>query len=313
VTGDGTPFGTIQQAVDAGKFTIQFTGTDCGPFVYIWHPLQLIGTGTPRSTNVITQGITVEGATRVAIKRALIGGDTSNPDTSGVFLINGAHVTLRNVSVLPTVQGVNVVRGSFADIQLSVILGRAASTLNDVSNVFVGDHSMIGLANTTISMNEDNGKIGTLDAGRNSSLVLRGANTITNTGSLAAISLHENSSLRQFDPGVDASPPVDGTPDAITGGIDISSKSVADVRDGTITGNVTVDLESVFRVSGGDGFFGAEPQDIVITGNITASRGSSIAFESNLPTVMGNVTCSDGSSHLSGSPTITGTTSCTGF
>jgi len=169
------------------------------------------------------------------------------------------------------------------------------------------------LINSAITMNEDNDKIGTLAVGRNSSLVLRDGNTITNTGSLAAIELFENSSLRQFDPGVDASPPVDGTPDAVSGGISVGSKSIADVRDLTISGDVTVDLDSVFRASGGDGFFGAEPQDIVIAGNITASRQSIIDFESPLPTVNGNITCKDTQSHLSGKAVFNGAVNCLGF
>jgi hypothetical protein len=311
-TVNGGAFLSIQAAVNAGQSFISFTGT-CDPFVFINHPVELLGTGATAANNIITQGITVQGTQRVFIFNAQIGGDTSNPDTSGVTFIDGANVTVGNSNIESTVQGVNVIRGSIAIIRNSAIQGRAASALNDVSNVFAGDHSMILLTNTSITMNEDNGKIGTLEAGRNSSLRLGGGNIITNTGSLAAIDLFENSSLRQFDPGVDASPPFDGTPDAINGGMSIGSKSIADVRDLTISGDVTVDLDSVFRVSGGDGFFGAEPQDILITGNITASRQSIIAFESPLPTVNGNITCKDTQSHLSGKAVFNGTVNCLGF
>jgi hypothetical protein len=311
-TVNGSPFLSIQAAVNAGLSFINFTGT-CDPFVFINHPVELIGSGPAPSNNVITQGMTVQGTQRVFIINAQIGGDTSNPNSSAVTILDGANVLVLNSNIESTVQGVNVIRGSIAVIRNSTIQGRAPSSLNDVSNVFVGDHSMIRLTNTAITMNEDNGKIGTLDIGRNSSLRLDGGNTITNTGSLAAIDVFENSSLRQFDPGVDASPPVDGTPDAINGGISVESKSIADVRDLTISGNVTVDLDSVFRVSGGDGFSGAEPQDIVITGNITASRQSIIDFESPLPTVNGNITCKDTQSLLSGKAVFNGTVNCLGF
>jgi hypothetical protein len=312
VTGNGsTAFATIQAAVNAGAIVINFTGTDCGPFVFIFHPVTLAGTGATPADNVITQGITVQGAQRVFIINAQIGGDTSNPDNSGVNILEGASVRVLNSNIESTVQGVSVVRGSVAFIRNSAIQGRAPSTFNDVSNIFAGDHSLIRLENTTVTMNESNNLVGPLTVFRNSELLLRGGNSITNTGSLQAIQVGNNSILRQDDPGVDATPPVDGTPDAINGGIMIGSKSVADVRDLTIAGDVVVDLDSVFSVGATD--FGGEPEDIVITGNITASRQSIIAFESPLPTVNGNITCKDTQSHLSGKAVFNGTVNCLGF
>jgi hypothetical protein len=160
-------------------------------------------------------------------------------------------------------------------------------------------------------MNENNAKVGTLAADRNSSLLLRGGNRVTNTGSVPAIQVFGNSSLRQEDLPFEGTSG-DDTPDAISGGVSVGTKSLADVRDLTISSNVTVDLDSVFRVAG-RAAFGSEPGDVVITGNITASRQSTIAFESPLTHVMGNIACRDKESHLSGSPTITGTNTCTPF
>ena len=311
VTGDGTPFATIQAAVNAGALTIAFTGT-CDPQVSISHhpAVSLVGTGDFSADNVITQGMSVNGSPGVWITNVQIGGDTS-VDT-GIVFSDGANVSVFSSTIQTTLQGVAVVRGSVASFFNSSIQGRTLGTSNaNPSNVFAGDNSMIQLSFTTITMNENNAKVGTLAADRNSSLLLRGGNSVTNTGSVPAIQVFGNSSLRQEDLPLEGTSG-DVTPDAIVGGMAIFGKSYADVRDATITGNVTVDLDSVFRVAG-PAAFGSEPGDVSITGNITASRASGLAFGSSLITVTGNVTCSDGSSHMSGSPTITGTKSCTGF
>ncbi len=309
-TVNGGAYPTIQAAVNNFEFFIDFTGT-CDPFVFIFHPVELTGTGATPADNAITRGMSVQGSLRVFINNVQIGGDTSVE--SGIFFFDGANVTVRNSAIQTTLDGVGVVRGSVASFFNSSIQGRTLGASNaNASNVFAGDNSVIRLFNTTITMNESNSKVGALSIVRNSELLLRGGNSVTNTGSVPAIDVDFNSSLREDDPGIEESPPVDGTQDAIAGGMLISFKSFADVRDATITGNVTVDLDSAFRVAG-SAAFASEPADVVISGNVTASRQSVIAIASSLTHVMGNVACLDKESHLSGSPTISGTNTCTPF
>ena len=309
-TVNGGAYPSIQAAVNNGEFFIDFTGT-CDPFVFIFHPVQLTGTGATPADNAIAQGMSVDGALRVTITNVQIGGDTSVE--SGIFFFDGANVTVRNSAIQTTLDGVGVVRGSVASFFNSSIQGRTlGASNNNAANVFAGDNSVIRLFNTTVTMNESNAKVGALSVVRNSELLLRGGNSITNTGTQPAIDVDFNSSLREDDPGIEASPPVDGTQDAIAGGMAVTFKSFADVRDATITGNVTVDLDSAFRVPG-SAAFASEPADVVISGNVTASRQSVLVFGSSLTHVMGNVACSDKESHLSGSPTISGTNTCTPF
>jgi hypothetical protein len=167
--------------------------------------------------------------------------------------------------------------------------------------ICVGENSYARLENNTVNGATNTGNV--VDVYRHSSIRMRGGNTITNSGTGRVLSANQGSLIRQDDA------VGDGT-DQITGKVDVFLDSVLDVRQAVITGDVSVRLESILRTGSS---FGGDPGLMVINGAIALSEDSTLAVESPLVKINGDVTCADSESSASGDFAGTGENLCSGF
>lgn len=302
VTIDCNAGGSIQTEIDNGEFFIEFTGT-CNEFVNVFRDGTTIRgiSGNPAS-DVITGGMSIFGATRVFIENLTING-------SSVGIQHGAYAFISNTTIENTQNGVFVVRNSSAVFNGSTL----GPSLIDDGNLScgplcVGDNSSIELRNTTVTGNTSDPAISAaMTAFRDSSILVRGGNTIVNTGTEGAIGVFFDSSVRVDNPNhLDT--------DVITGRIEVFGMSYFDVREATITGNVSVSLHSVLRIASTE--FGGNPALISINGDITLSEDSALRFFSGQPTFNGTLTCLDKESSVAapGPPQgVFNIVGCTGF
>lgn len=275
--------GSIQTELDNGQTFIEFTGT-CNEFVSIVHDATTIrgNSGNPAS-DVITGGMSIPGVTRVRIENLTING-------SSLTISDGAFAIITNTTIANTDAGVFVVRNSGVRFDGSTLGPSLVDDENSCGPLCLISNSFARLVNTSVTGATNNPAIGAaLILVRNSSLELRGGNTIVNTGTQFAIGVFGDSSVRQDNPsGL-------GT-DVITGGIDVFGMSYFDLREATVTGNVSVGLHSVFRV--GNLFSGDDPSLIVINGDISLSQDSAMTLASTLITINGTLTCADKESSI---------------
>lgn len=276
--------GSIQTEIDNAEFPIEFTGT-CNEFVSVFRDGTTIRglSGNP-ANDVITGGLSIFGATRVRIENLTING-------SSLGIHDGAYAIITNTTIANTDNGVFVVRNSGARFNGST-LGPALVDDGNVScgPLCISGNSFARLRDTSVTGATNNPAIGAaLTVFRDSSVELRGGNTIVNTGTQKAIGVFHDSSVRQDNPtGL-------GT-DVITGGIDVANMSYFDLREATVTGNVSVSLHSVFKV--GSTGFGGDPSLIVFNGDMSLSQDSAMTLASTLITINGTLTCADKESSI---------------
>jgi hypothetical protein len=292
--------GMIQPAIDSGFYDlIEFTGT-CHEDVSVPRAgVQIRGMSVDRSLHVIDGHVSVEGATRVQFRDLTITG-------GNVVIFDGAYVTLRNVAVEDTDNGVTVVRNSTLRLRDSD-LGPALVDQYPFScgPLCVGDASHIRMEGSNIVGDTDDPLIGgAVVIYRDSSLTMRGGNTITNNGSEPSLAVVADSSLRLDDA-------TGKGPDAVTGEVEIFGLSFAQLGSGSLTGPVKIDLQSVLRAGGT--VAGGDPAAASINGPIEVSRASALAVDSPTVTINGTVTCLDIKSSLSGSFSGTYNISCRDF
>ena len=299
---DALPDGAIQAALDAGETLIEFEGF-CDEFVEINQDGTVIRGMVNPSTDIIRQGLSVNGATRVLVENLTINGIPAG----FVSIANGAFATFRNTTIVDTDHGFFVSRGSSVRLQGNTFGPANVDDGNLSCNpICIFDNSHARLEDNTITGDTNDPFIGgALTVFRDASVVMRGGNEVENDGSEPAIGVANFSSFRQDNFR-------DVEPDEINGGIVAENMSHLTIREAVVTGDVTVDLHSLFELGNKPG--GGDPGPNEVTGNITVSRDSALSV-GFLVTINGDVTCLDDESSLSGTfdQPANFKTSCTGF
>ena len=303
--GSAIPPNSIQAAIGLGNVAINVTGT-CNETVSIRQSNVSIF-GAPSA--VITGGLSVEGATGVVLTNLTINGNNL-ASGSGVFVLNGAYVQFTNVTLEDLHNGVILIRNAGAIF----INSRLRPSLVDdprfaCDTLCLSDNSDVRLQGTTVTGDTDNPGLGGALVGiRNSSIVLRGGNTITNNGTLAAIAIDFDTSLRQDDLFILGSDAINGGTDGVA--VQVRAMSLADLRQATVNGGIAASEQSLVRL--GSTVFG-DPSQLVINGDIALSFDSGLRVLSPLVTIVGDVTCEDRESSLAGTFAGGGEINCTGF
>lgn len=273
----------IQAALDAGETEVEFTGT-CSEFVTIANDNTVIrgGSGNPRFDR-ITEGLSVEGADGVVIRDAGIQG-------SHVGFVDGSHVTMRGSRISDTQNGFFVARSSGAVLRDNVFEPALLDTDQTCAPICIFDNASATMRSNTISGNTNNPRIGgALIVFRDASLRSLGGNRIRNRGSQPAIGVYFDSSFRQDNVSGDGV-------DSVRGGINTHADSFYQLASARISGNVSVDLGSVFRY-GGDVVGLTRSQ---VRGSIRISRDSAFVTDSRGLHVTGDIVCADEESSFSG-------------
>ena len=300
--GSPTPPNSIQANIGLGNVTINVTGT-CNETVFIGQSNVSIS-GAPSA--VITGGLFVDGATRVFLRDLTINNLTGG---GSVALVHGAFVQFTNTTMENLRNGVIVTRNSGALFANSTIGPALVDDPATSCALCALDGSNIRLVGTTVTGNaNESGRGAAVSAVRNSSIVLRGGNTITNNGRIAAIGTFFDSSLRQDNI-------INPASDVINGGTDgaavlVGGLSLADFRQAVVNGDIVASEHSFLRF--GSTLFG-DPSQLVINGNIDLSFDSGLSVLSPLVTINGDVNCADRESSLAGTFAGGGEINCTGF
>ncbi|MCZ6449088.1 MAG: right-handed parallel beta-helix repeat-containing protein [Alphaproteobacteria bacterium] len=245
---------------------------------------------TDHSFAQINRGtITNNGREGIRITRnfgAVIEGDptittVSNNGRDGLLVSGGSFVNIENSTFSNNGQrGLHFNNNSTGELENIVISSntRTALTVSDSGFVFLED-SMI-----TSDIPDSAANRGGVLVNRRGVLRLRG-NTITNTadepGGGSAIRVLAGSFLRQGR-GLDIITSTNGR------ALGVSNQSQADLRDFTLTGNITVERHALLRLR--------KDTNGTVYGNIVLQRDSAIAFTlegSGSVTVNGTVTCLD--------------------
>ena len=85
--------------------------------------------------------------------------------------------------------------------------------------------------------------------------------------------------------------------------------SVADIRDLQISGNISVNIQSVLAL--GATHLGAGP--VTVNGNITVNGNSIVEFVTDRPSINGDVKCVDPLSRITGTAKVSGKITCPSF
>ena len=293
----------LQDAYKSGQYLIRFTGT-CDEFLLIYRDdVYLLGDNPDPNQNVISGGATIQLAQDIKLENLRIEGDSLN-------IMDGAYALVKNIVVENTDFGVFIARNSGARLD-NVTMG---PSLVDDSNqactpLCIGDNSHVRMFNSTVSgATSDPVIAGAVILYRQSSLLLRGGNTIANSGDQPALTVFGNSIISQDD--------FEGRgTDVITAGsgsaVLASQMSSFDTREAVITGNIEVVRHSFMNVGGT--FFGGDPNLMEINGDIELSEDSALTVTNPLVTINGAITCADDESSAAGSFAGSGTNACSGF
>lgn len=241
---------------------------------------------------------TCPGFNIIGINNVSITGDGATSVIDGAINIFGAsNVVLRNFTIEP-------VNTPASDVFVFVFRGSYVGGINNIvleGSLFLLRNAGAELRNTTITPPIGQGAVRVF---RNSFLRLGEGNSIQAADSLAAVVIASDSSFMVRG----VSTQINGAPLALR----VERDSLAEIRQGIMTGDVVGDLHSV--VSFGDPF---QEGNISVSGNHTVGRDSALVFEvpagNGIVTFDGTVTCLDDESSVSGSPGGTGVVSCTGF
>lgn len=263
--------------------------------------------GNTASIGIFDSTVTGSGSFSVFRNASLfMGGSTIDDLRGGVNVTDGAEAQFSNTDITNTDNGVFVGRNG----SLRFRDGLMGPALVDDGNLScnplcASDSASIRLDNVDIEgANNDPIVGGAISLTRNSTLTLRGTNVVTNDGSQPAIGVFNDSSVRQDRSG--------GSGSQINGNVQVVNMSNVDIRAAVITGDVEVDLHSVFRL--GSTSFAGDPENTVLTGNGTIGRDSAFVVEDPLVTVNGEITCLDRESSFSGGFTgVVKFNNCTDF
>jgi hypothetical protein len=189
--------------------------------------------GNP-AQDVIADGLFVSGAQKVLIENLTVSGVAFN-------VVEGAYVTVRNSIIENTNQGFGLFGNAGAWLEGNTF-GPALMGEGACAPICVGNSSFLGMVNNTVNgATNDPGAGAALGVYRDSSLLLRGGNVISNSGTQPAIGAWHHSSVRQDNrSGL-------GT-GQITGGVLVFNNSFFDTRQAVITGDIEVALHSTMRV-----------------------------------------------------------------
>ena len=301
VSGNGLPYPSISAALASGASFISFTGTCTESLFIVRDNVVINGAGPSMST--IGGEVFIGAATGVRLNNlAITGLPLSDPANSGiaVSLFNNAQASISGCTIDTQEEGLFAGRNSSARLTNDTISSSADTALE------AGDNSVVLLftGNTvTLDGNQPNASA-TVTVARNSVVRMGGGNTImvsppgvgtgTGTGTTLAVSIFENSTLRQDNSsGFGGVSPPHGS-DTIQGDIMLFRHGVADIRAAQLSGNVTLNTQSILTL--GDRGFGAG--QVTINGNTTANGNSIVEFASTAPTVNGSIACLDTLSQL---------------
>ncbi|MDJ0609395.1 MAG: tail fiber domain-containing protein [Kiloniellales bacterium] len=295
----------LQDAIHSGFYLIEFTGT-CDEFVWIYRDdVHLRGTNMDPNLNVINGEVSVSVAQDIKLDNLRIQGD-------GLFITNEAFVRMWDMVVEDTDFGVFIARNSGA-IMDNVTIGPAL--IDDGSQsctpFCIGENSYVRMFNSTVNgATNDVRNGGAVVVYRGSTLLLRGGNTITNSGDQPALAAFNNSLIRQDDPDNIGT----GSIAALGTGLAVSAyrMSTFDTREAVITGDIEVGQHAFMNVSS-DALFSGDPNLMTINGDIELSQDSALTVSSPLVTINGAITCADDESSAAGSFAGSGTNSCSGF
>ena len=210
----------------------------------------------------------------------LIGSGTASASVNEV-VADGARVFLRGFTV--TGEAIFLNRGSFGIIR-DVVIEEGTLALFHNSGAELRDSEITGPTTDQA-----------VQVLRNSFIRIRQNNTITGDPAQAAITVGSDSSLIVTNSG-----------NQITGLVNVSGASLAEIRTGNVSDLVKADLHSVIVVR----------PDANILGNVDLSQDSALVNDdpdAGIVTVGGSVTCADVESSIGGNIFIDGGTNCTDF
>jgi len=300
---------TITAALKGGDAVINFSGT-CSENIFVRRDGVTINDVDP-PTSVIEGEVWVIAATGVTLSNLTVTGNPSSTAGIAVSPRDSAQIFLDNVSIDAKEEGLYVVRASEARLENTRITTRNSDTaLGAVDNSMVMVYS-----GNTITLNGDQpNACCALGVERNSEIRLAGGNTVivsrrAGTGATTAAWVRTNGVLR-----VDNAKGIGGTSpphaaNTIQGDLVLDRHGVADIRDAQISGNISVNIQSLLIL--GERIFGAGP--VTVDGNITVNGNSIVEFASTLPSINGDVKCADPLSRITGTATVSGKITCPSF
>ncbi len=276
--------GLIQPQLDLGN-SVEFTGT-CDEDLFIITNETILNGGAA-ATSIIQGDVTVEAAQRVVLTNLTVKNAIAGDFASGVVFRDGASVDVVNATFDDLFFGFCVLRNSLADIFFLTSTTQVAFDVNQsCTNLTVADDSVARMTDSTITNNLSSSTMGApVYANRNSTLALRGGNSITNTGAIETLAAYHDSHIRE-DNGVS------GTGNTVVGttvGVLLFSDSSLDIRQITLTApDNLVQINSTLRI--GSDAFGGDPANISVNGDITASEQSTVNIHPN-SAINGTVKC----------------------
>ena len=264
-------------------------------------------------SDMVLDGLSADGNSKIEIEGSLILGDgvaaseggyiyiQSTPiagPNDGITVADGGQIYITSSDVTNLKYGVQVTRNS----SFTMLAGRLGPALEDdgqrgCNPLCISNASSALIDGTVIEGSNNDPTIGgAVTVSRNSLLEVIGGATISNSGSQPAIGVYEASTLRQDR--------TNGPSGSQTGNLVVSGKSYADIRAGSLQGNIEVRLDSLLRL--GAAGVGSAPDQIEITGDTTLAQDSHLVVEDPLVTINGDITCADRRSRLAGSFAGTG-------
>jgi hypothetical protein len=181
--------GSIQAALNSGQRVVEFTGT-CNEIVLVFRDYaEIKGVSGNPALDVIAGGMRVPGSHEVLIENVTVSGDA-------FYITNGAYVTVRN-SIIETNYGFGLFRNAGAWLEGNTF-GPALIDDGSCAPICVGDSSYVRMQNNTVNGATNDPIAGAaLGVYRDSTLLLRGGNVISNSGTQPVIAAWHNSSVRQ--------------------------------------------------------------------------------------------------------------------
>lgn len=308
-TVNGVADTTIAAALRSGDPVINFAGK-CSENIVIRRGGVTIN-GVDPATSVIEGEVAVVAATGVTLSNLTVTGNPSSTAFTAVLGRDSAQIFLNNVSIDAQEEGLYVVRASEARLENTRI-----TTKNSDVAVGATDNSMVMLyAGNTITLNGDQpNACCALAADRNSEIRLAGGNTVTvlrGTGPSAATAaeIATNAALRMDNLGGIGGTLTPHGPNTIQGDLKLHRHGVADIRDAQISGNISVNIQSVLAL--GATHLGAGP--VTVNGNITVNGNSIVEFVTDRPSINGDLKCVDPQSRITGTAKVSGKITCQSF
>ncbi len=308
-TVNGVADTTIAAALKGSDPVINFSGT-CSETIFIRRDGVTIN-GVDPPTSVIEGEVTVTAAKGVTLSNLTVTGNPSSTAGIAVLVRDGAQAFLNNVNIDAKEEGMFVLRVAEARLENTKIISKN-------SDIALGalDNAMVMLyAGNTITLNGDQpNACCALDAERNSEIRLGGGNTVTvsrgtGTGVTTAAWVGRNGVLRVDNLGGIGGTSTPHGPNTMQGDIELTEHGIADIRDLQITGNISVNIQSVLVL--GTPHLGLG--QVTVNGNITVNGNSIVEFVTDRPSIKGDVKCVDPLSRITGTAPVSGKITCQSF